>query len=75
MLSGHVQRVGPPTAFDRVLSTRSASPPDAVHDPRLGEMVVLKAESSSVSPLTVAVGRTRGVDLSLYHDVAAIFFA
>ena len=26
-------------------------------------------------PLTVAVGRTRGVDLSLYHDVAEIFFA
>ena len=27
------------------------------------------------APLTVAVGRTRGVDLALYHDVAEIFFA
>jgi 6-phosphofructokinase 1 len=76
VLLGHVQRGGTPTAFDRVLSTRfGVAATDAVHDGAWGEMVVLRAGAIERTPLTVAVGRTRGVDLSLYHDVAEIFFA
>jgi 6-phosphofructokinase 1 len=76
VLLGHVQRGGTPTAYDRVLSTRfGVAAADAVHDRAWGEMVVLRGGVVERVPLTVAVGRTRGVDLSLYHDVAAIFFA
>jgi hypothetical protein len=37
-------------------------------------MVVFREQRIERAPLSVAVGRTRTVDLSMYHDVAEIFF-
>jgi ATP-dependent phosphofructokinase / diphosphate-dependent phosphofructokinase len=76
VLLGHVQRGGTPNAFDRVLSTRfGIAAIDAVHDRAWGQMVVARGTDIVRAPLTEAVGRTRSVDIDLYNDVAAIFFA
>jgi hypothetical protein len=37
-------------------------------------MVVLRGNEIGLAPLTVAVGKSRPVDMSLYRDVAEIFF-
>jgi 6-phosphofructokinase 1 len=75
VLLGHVQRGGTPTAFDRVLSTRfGLAAIDAAHDGAWGEMVVLRGDEIGTAPLTVAVGKTRQVPISLYQD-ASVFFA
>ena len=72
---GHVQRGGTPTAADRVLSTRyGLAAIDAVHDRAWGDMVVLRGTQICRAPMAEALGRTRTVDLSLYDDVAAVFF-
>jgi phosphofructokinase-like protein len=73
---GHVQRGGTPTAYDRVLSTRfGVAAIDAVHAERWGTMCVLRADRITQESLTVAVGRTRTVDMDLFHGVAEHFFA
>jgi 6-phosphofructokinase 1 len=72
---GHVQRGGTPSAYDRVLSTRyGLAALDAVHDGAWGEMVVYRASRIERAPMRVAMGRTRTIDLAMYHDVAEIFF-
>ena len=76
VLLGHVQRGGTPTAFDRVLSTRfGVAAADAVHD-GAGARWWCSAATPSSAPRSPwpSDGRV-GVDLSLYHDVAEIFFA
>jgi 6-phosphofructokinase 1 len=76
VLLGHVQRGGTPTAYDRVLSTRfGVAAIDAVHRRAWGHMVALRADKIVDTPLSEVVGRTRPVDLSLFDDVAQIFFA
>lgn len=76
VLLGHVQRGGTPTAYDRVLSTRfGIAAIDAVHEGAWGQMVALRADRIVRTPLADAVGRTRQVDISLFEDVAQIFFA
>ena len=73
---GHVQRGGTPTAYDRVLSTRfGVAAIDAVHAERWGTMCVLRGDRVTQEQLTVAVGRTRTVDMGLFHGVAEHFFA
>lgn len=72
---GHVQRGGTPNAYDRVLSTRyGLAAIDAVHEQAWGQMVVLRATKIARAPLTDAVGKTRTLDMALYHDVAEVFF-
>jgi len=72
---GHVQRGGTPTAYDRVLATRfGIAAIDAVHDGAFGDMVVLRGTEIRRVPLTVAGSRTKTVDLSLFDDVASVFF-
>ncbi len=76
VLLGHVQRGGTPTAFDRVLSTRfGVAAIDAVHVGAWGHMVALRSDKIVHTPLTEVVGRTRPVDLSLFENVAEVFFA
>ena len=76
VLLGHVQRGGTPTAYDRVLSTRfGVAAIDAVHRRAWGQMVALQAGRIVDTPLSDVVGRTRPVDISLFEDVAQIFFA
>jgi ATP-dependent phosphofructokinase / diphosphate-dependent phosphofructokinase len=76
VLLGHVQRGGTPTAFDRVLSTRfGVAAIDAVHDRRVGSHGRVAFRPIVHTPLTEVVGRTRPVDLSLFENVAEVFFA
>ncbi len=76
VMLGYVQRGGTPTAFDRVLATRfGVAAIDAVHGGEWGQMVVARGPDVALAPLTEAVGRTRYVDMALYQDVAAVFFA
>jgi 6-phosphofructokinase 1 len=75
VLLGHVQRGGTPSAFDRVLSTRyGVAAIDAVHDGEWGKMVVLRGTDITLAALDETVGKTRAVDLGLYHGVAEVFF-
>ena len=70
-----IQRGGTPTAFDRVLSTRyGVAAIDAVHRHEWGTMVALRADEILSVPLSTTVGKSRGVDLELFHDVAEVFF-
>jgi phosphofructokinase-like protein len=72
---GHVQRGGTPTAFDRVLSTRfGVAAIDAAHRRAWGQMTVVRGDRIELEDLGVAVGKTRTVDMDLYHDVAEQFF-
>jgi 6-phosphofructokinase 1 len=76
VLLGHVQRGGTPTAFDRVLSTRfGVAAIDIAHDRAWGEMVSLRGDRITTTPLSEVVGRTRAVDMSLFENVAEVFFA
>lgn len=76
VLLGHVQRGGTPTAYDRVLSTRfGVAATDAVHEHRWGHMVALRGDRIVHTPLSEIVGRTRPVDMSLFENVAEVFFA
>jgi 6-phosphofructokinase 1 len=76
VLLGHVQRGGTPTAYDRVLSTRfGVAAIDAAHAGAWGEMVVARGTEICRASLSEAVGRSRSVDMALYHDVAEVFFA
>ena len=76
VLLGHVQRGGTPTAADRVLSTRfGVEAIDAVHRGAWGQMVALQADRIVEVPLSQVAGRTRQLDLSLFDDVAQVFFA
>ena len=71
-----MQRGGTPTAFDRVLSTRfGVAAIDAVHVGAWGHMVALRGDKIAHTPLTDVVGRTRPVDMSLFENVAEVFFA
>jgi 6-phosphofructokinase 1 len=72
---GHVQRGGTPNAFDRVLSTRlGIAAVEALHDGESSTMVGVRNEQIVRVPLANVVGKTRQVDLSLYDDVATVFF-
>jgi 6-phosphofructokinase 1 len=76
VMLGHVQRGGTPTAFDRVLSTRfGVAAIDLVHQHGWGQMVVARGSEIVPAPLDLAVGKTRPVDMSLFKDVAEVFFA
>ncbi len=76
VLLGHVQRGGTPTAYDRVLSTRfGVAAIDALHDRAWGHMVALRGDRVVHTPLLDVIGKTRPVDISLFDDVAQLFFA
>lgn len=72
---GHVQRGGTPSAFDRVLCTRlGVAAVTALHEGVTDSMVAVQNDTIVCVPLKDVVGRTRYVDLSLYDDVATVFF-
>jgi ATP-dependent phosphofructokinase / diphosphate-dependent phosphofructokinase len=76
VMLGHVQRGGTPTAFDRVLSTRfGVAAIDLVHEEGWGQMVALRGTEIIARPLADTVGRTKPLDMSLYHGVAEVFFS
>lgn len=72
---GHVQRGGTPSAFDRVLCTRlGVAAVSAVHNGATNCMVAIKNDGIDLVPLGEIMGKTRYVDLSLYDNVASVFF-
>jgi 6-phosphofructokinase 1 len=72
---GHVQRGGTPSAFDRVLCTRlGVAAVTALHEGIMDSMVAVRNDNIVCVPLKEVVGKTRYVDLSLYDDVATVFF-
>jgi ATP-dependent phosphofructokinase / diphosphate-dependent phosphofructokinase len=76
VMLGHVQRGGTPTAFDRVLSTRyGVAAIDLVHEGAWDHMVAMRGTEIVPCPLDVCVGKTRPLDMSLYHGVAEVFFS
>lgn len=71
---GHLQRGGPPNAFDRVLATRfGIAAIDLVHEGKFGQMVAIRCNKIIAVPLKEVVGKLKTVDLSLY-DIASVFF-
>jgi len=71
---GHLQRGGPPTAFDRVLATRlGAKAADLAAEGASGVMVAMRGAEIVPVPLAEACADIRGVDADLF-DVASTFF-
>jgi ATP-dependent phosphofructokinase / diphosphate-dependent phosphofructokinase len=72
---GHTQRGGTPTAYDRVLATRyGLAAIDAVHEQAWGDMVAFRGARIARASMADVVGTTRTLDMSLYTDVASVFF-
>jgi len=71
---GHIQRGGSPTAFDRVLGTRSGiAAVDLVAQGEFGKMVSLRGTEIVSVDIKDAVSKNRTVDMGLY-DIAKVFF-
>lgn len=71
---GHTQRGGPPTAYDRVLSTRfGLAAIDAVHDRDFGMMVALRGTQVVRVPLSEATAELKTVPPERYAE-AEVFF-
>ena len=71
---GHLQRGGPPSAYDRVLATRFGLAAGSLAlEKRFGTMVALSGTKINETTLADAVGATRTLDLT-YYDEAAEFF-
>lgn len=71
---GHIQRGGPPSAFDRVLGTRlGVAAVDLVHKGEFGKLPILHHGQLVTMNLSEAVGVNQKVDLDLYR-VAEVFF-
>jgi 6-phosphofructokinase 1 len=68
LVLGHLQRGGPPTAFDRILGARTgAAAVDLVTSGIYGKVPVLRGNSIVPIALSEAVAVNRTVDLDLYH--------
>jgi 6-phosphofructokinase 1 len=73
MVLGHLQRGGPPTAFDRILGSRlGAAAVDLVLAGDFGKVPVLRGTQIVPIPLREAVAANRTVDLNLYHLADAL---
>lgn len=71
---GHVQRGGSPTAFDRVLATRSGiAAADAVLDGNWGTLAAMRGDEMQMIPLGDAVGRLKTVPESRYEAMRLNF--
>ncbi|MFA5606856.1 MAG: ATP-dependent 6-phosphofructokinase [Leucobacter sp.] len=71
---GHVQRGGSPTAFDRVLATRTGiAAADAALAGNWGTMAGVRGERIEMVPLAEAAGRLKTVPVDRYHEVRLNF--
>lgn len=74
MVLGHLQRGGPPIAFDRILATRfGIAAIDLVHEGKFGNMVGLQGNAMVPVPLKDVIGKRKTVDLKLYEEAATFF--
>ena len=71
---GHLQRGGPPSAYDRVLATRlGLAASHLVIRRKFGTLVALERNQIVEKPLDESVGTTRTLDLRYYDEAAAFF--
>ncbi|GAA1595012.1 6-phosphofructokinase [Leucobacter chromiireducens] len=71
---GHVQRGGSPTAFDRVLATRTGiAAADAANDGAWGTMAGLHGDRVELVPLEEAVGALKTVPAARYEEARLSF--
>jgi phosphofructokinase-like protein len=71
---GHLQRGGPPSAYDRVLATRlGLAAGQLVVDRKFGTMVALSGTKIVETTLSAGVAATKTLDLG-YYDEAKTFF-
>jgi phosphofructokinase-like protein len=71
---GHLQRGGPPSAYDRVLATRMGlAASHLIIRRRFGTMVALEANRIVEKPLDQSVTAIRTLDLRYYDEAAAFF--
>ena len=71
---GHLQRGGPPSAYDRVLATRlGLAASHLVIQKRFGTLVALSETRIVEKPLDASVAGTRSLDLRYYDEAAAFF--
>ena len=71
---GHVQRGGSPTAFDRVLATRTGiAGADAILHGEWGTMAGLRGDAIELVPLEEAVGKLKTVPADRYAEARLNF--
>ncbi|WP_025133564.1 6-phosphofructokinase [Leucobacter sp. PH1c] len=71
---GHVQRGGSPTAFDRVLATRTGiAAADAAHEGAWGTLAGLRGDRIELVPLAEAVGALKTVPAARYEEARVSF--
>ena len=71
---GHLQRGGPPSAYDRILATRlGLAASRLVIQRRFGTLVTLINGQIVENPLTEAISATKTLDLTYYDEAAAFF--
>jgi 6-phosphofructokinase 1 len=71
---GHLQRGGPPSAYDRVLGTRlGIHAAKLVIDKKFGQMVALRGLKIESYPLADAVGKMRTLDLEFMREAEEFY--
>ena len=71
---GHIQRGGPPTAFDRVLASRlGIRAAQCVYEKDFGKMVAIHGTEIVPVPIDKAVGTLRTVPHALYETLKTLF--
>src|SRR3989442_13185714 len=71
---GHLQRGGPPSAYDRVLATRfGIKAGELVLEKKYGYMSALKGNDIDAVPLKEAVAKNRTLDLRYYAEAKEFF--
>ena len=73
-VTGHIQRGGPPSAFDRVLASRlGIRAAQCVHENDFGKMVALRGTEVVAVDIARAVGTLRTVPRELYDSLTCLF--
>ena len=75
VILGHLQRGGPPTAYDRVLATRfGIKAAELVLNGQFGQMAALRGSEIVAVPLAQAVAEIKKLDLRYYEEAQEWFF-
>ncbi len=73
-VTGHIQRGGAPTAFDRVLASRlGIRAAQCVHEGDYGKMVAIKGTEIVTAPIELAVGTLKTIPVEFYETLTTLF--
>lgn len=74
VILGHLQRGGPPSAYDRVLATRfGLKAAQLVLEGKFGMMAALRGNNIEAAPLAAAVTATKRLDMTYYQEAQEWF--